>query len=370
LGPLVGYTDPVYGQAGLEASLDPYLRGLKGYPALTLWWQHLLYGQPPPGLDVRLSLDLDLQTQADKLLAGHKGALVLLNAHTGEVLAMSSSPGFDANQLNNTWESLVSDPSSPLLDRAAMGIYPAGNALGGFLLAASQVDPHTPYTGTDLSGCALVPTGLSWGEVIAAGCPEPLKQLLSSMTSQELIDLFDHLRLYSAPSFPVETLSSNKPDAITDLPAYITGQKLNSGTGTQFQVTPLQMALAAASFSNQGTLPTPRLVMSVDTPQSGWVTLPLTSQEQPALPVVNANQVAGGLESADMPIWQVVAADKGNSSIAVETNANYSGYSWYLGGTSPEWQGVPLALAVVLEENDPQQVQEIGRAMFQSAIIP
>ena len=78
LGPLVGYTDPVYGQAGLEASLDPYLRGLKGYPALTLWWEHLLYGQPPPGLDVRLSLDLDLQTRADELLAGHKGALVLL----------------------------------------------------------------------------------------------------------------------------------------------------------------------------------------------------------------------------------------------------------------------------------------------------
>ena len=131
LGPLVGYTDPVYGQAGLEASLDPYLRGLKGYPASTSWWEHLLYGQPPPGLDVRLSLESDLQARADELLAGRKGALVLLNAHSGEVLAMASSPSLDANQLNTNWESLVKDPNSPLLDRAAMGMYPAGNALGG-----------------------------------------------------------------------------------------------------------------------------------------------------------------------------------------------------------------------------------------------
>ncbi len=370
LSPLVGYTDSIYGQAGLEASLDPYLRGLKGYPALTLWREHLLYGQPPPGLDVRLSLDLDLQTRADELLAGHKGALVLLNARTGEVLAMASSPGFDANQLNSTWESLVSDPSSPLLDRAGMGMYPVGNALGGFLLSASLVDPATQYTGNNNVGCAVVPEGPSWGEVIAAGCPEPMKQLLSSMSGQDLIKFIDQLGLYTAPSFPVETLSSTKPSAISNPFTYVTGQNNDVATGGLFQVTPLQMALAAAILSNQGTLPAPRLVMSVDTPQSGWVTLPLTTQPQQALPAVNANKAAGALMSGDMPFWQVVASGKGNASSTEAANTIYPGYSWYLGGTSPEWQGVPLALAVILEEDNPQQVQEIGRAMFQSAIIP
>jgi hypothetical protein len=370
LGPLVGYTDPVYGQAGLEAGLDPYLRGLRGYPALTLWWEHLLYGQPPPGLDVRLSLDLNLQIKADELLAGHTGALVLLNARSGEVLAMSSSPGFDANQLISTWETLVSDPNSPLLDRAGMGMYPAGNALGGFLLATSQVDPRSPYTGTDLSGCALAPTGLSWGEVVAAGCPEPMKQLLSTMSGQDLINSIDQLGLYTAPSLAVETLSSSKPEVITDTLTYVTGQNKDSGTGAVFHVTPLQMALAAASLSNQGSLPAPRLVMSVDTPQSGWVTLPVTSKSQQSLSAVTANKVAGALASGDMPIWQVVASDKGNPNTAEQTVTGYPGYSWYLGGTSPDWRGVPLALAVILEENDPQRVQEIGRSMLQSAIYP
>ena len=92
LGATIGYTHPVYGQAGLEASLDPYLRGLRGNPGLTIWWNHILYGQPPPGLDVRLSLDQELQTAADTLLAQRNGALVLLNAQNGEILAITSSP--------------------------------------------------------------------------------------------------------------------------------------------------------------------------------------------------------------------------------------------------------------------------------------
>jgi len=44
----------------------------------------LVYGQPPPGLDIRLSIDLDLQKRADTLLANHAGAVVLLNAESGE----------------------------------------------------------------------------------------------------------------------------------------------------------------------------------------------------------------------------------------------------------------------------------------------
>jgi hypothetical protein len=190
------------------------------------------------------------------------------------------------------------------------------------------------------------------------------------MSGQGLINFIDQLGLFTAPSFPVETLSSTKPGLISDPLTYLTGQNEANGTGVPFQVTPLQMALAAAALSNQGTLPAPRLVMSVDTPQSGWVTLPLTTQPQQALPAVNANQAAGALMSGDMPFWQVIASGKGNASSTEGANTVYPGYSWYLGGTSPEWQGVPLALAVVLEEDNPQQVQEIGRSMFQSAIIP
>src|SRR5690606_27123102 len=78
LGPIIGYTHPVYGQAGLEARLDGYLRGLQGNPTSLILWNQVIYGTPPPGLDVRLSLDLTLQNRADQLLGLRRGAIILM----------------------------------------------------------------------------------------------------------------------------------------------------------------------------------------------------------------------------------------------------------------------------------------------------
>jgi hypothetical protein len=131
LSPLVGYTHIVYGRSGLEDSLDPYLRGLQGYPSLDIWWNRLLYGQPPPGLSVRLTLNIEIQNTADDLLRGYRGALVLLNPRNGDILAMASQPSFDSNRLDQTWSELIQDPAAPFLNRAAQGQYQPGTALGG-----------------------------------------------------------------------------------------------------------------------------------------------------------------------------------------------------------------------------------------------
>ncbi len=139
LGPVSGYNHPVYGQAGLEASLDPTLRGIEGNDPATIWWNHLLYGQSPPGLDVRLTLDLELQALADDLLDGHSGALILLNAETGEILVMASHPGFDPNQLDEAWDQLIQNPLAPLINRVTQGSYPTGDLAGlPFMQAAAS----------------------------------------------------------------------------------------------------------------------------------------------------------------------------------------------------------------------------------------
>ncbi len=126
LSNIVGYTDPNYGQTGIEASLDGFLRGLEGVSALNIWWNHLVFGQPPQGLDIRLSIDLHIQSVVDKLLRQYRGAIVLMDAATGEILAMSSAPTFNANKLSQMWESLIVDERSPLLNRAIQGRYPIG----------------------------------------------------------------------------------------------------------------------------------------------------------------------------------------------------------------------------------------------------
>jgi cell division protein FtsI/penicillin-binding protein 2 len=182
LGPIAGYNNPIYGLSGLEDSIDPYLRGTIGNPILNVWWNRLLYGQPPPGSDIRLSLDLDLQRIADRLLSGHRGALVLLNANSGEILVMASHPTFNANELEEVWGDLVQDEEAPLINRSALGQYPVGAAMGPFVLTQSlesDVLPPVPsqlsyeLDGTILS-CASEPVGQEWGDVIAAGCPNPV----------------------------------------------------------------------------------------------------------------------------------------------------------------------------------------------------
>lgn len=151
LSNVVGYTNPTYGQAALEKQLDDYLRGLRGNPALTIWLNHLLYGMPPPGLDVRLTLDLEWQRRVDDLLGARRGAVVVLNAQNGEILVMASHPTFDANRLEEQWVKLVQDKSAPLVNRAVQGRYPIGALqamlnpleLGAAPLPANRLLPPT-----------------------------------------------------------------------------------------------------------------------------------------------------------------------------------------------------------------------------------
>ncbi len=141
LGPVIGYDHPVYGQSGLESSLDAYLRGISGNPPLEVWLHHLLYGNPPPGVDVRLTMDLDFQRALDQALEGQTGAGIIVNAESGEILAITSVPGYDPDSLDEEWESLLANPDSPLLNRAAQGIYPADDLLATLHLPNESILP-------------------------------------------------------------------------------------------------------------------------------------------------------------------------------------------------------------------------------------
>jgi cell division protein FtsW (lipid II flippase) len=191
LSSLIGYNDPTYGQAGLEAGLDGSLRGLEGQPALRVLGDRLLYGQPPPGLDVRLSLDLDKQKQADDALGQHAGAIVWLDATSGEILALASHPTFDANRLAEDWEKLVADPRSPLVNRAVQGRYPAGSLSQSLFAGDPNLLRYDPFpelplpsygyaqvAGDQMAGTSPLQAALQAAALINAGQrPTPLLAL-------------------------------------------------------------------------------------------------------------------------------------------------------------------------------------------------
>ena len=76
-----------------------------------------------PGKQLRLTVDIDLQIAAEQALAGKNGAIVAMDPHTGEILAMVSGPTFDPNDFavhvsRDQWNKLVTDPDKPLLNKA------------------------------------------------------------------------------------------------------------------------------------------------------------------------------------------------------------------------------------------------------------
>ncbi len=247
LGPITGYTHPVYGQAGLEATLDDYLRGLQGNPSSLIWWDHMLYGTPPPGLDVRLSIDLTLQAKADELLGNSTGSIILMNAETGEILAMASHPTYDPNKLDEEGKSLSQNLEAPLVNRATQGQYPIGDILSPLIKA-------------------------EYGD--------------TNPTDSELSIFYKKLKLFNEPNI-------NMPVAST----------IETKNPSDLQISPLQLSLAAAALSHDGKMPVPRIAIAVNTPEQGWVVLSAENKPAEVIQIAAAHEAATSFILEGKPYW-------------------------------------------------------------------
>jgi len=360
LGSLVGYTHPVYGQSGLEASFDPYLRGLDGQSELLVWWNHLVYGQPPPGLDVRLNLDMDLQQKANQLLGDNSGALVLLNAENGEILSLASRPTYEPANIDESWSELVNDADTPLLNRVVQGRYQPGTSLGPFLMAAltaggegfeiSEFD--TTLTGDVEIDCALPITENNWAAAIAAGCTQTQIELSEELGIEGFSELLENLGFFAAPSLGLNDEEFRSPLIIQSPEEVILGQ-------SDFQVSPLQVARAAATLSAGGAMPEPQLAAALNLPESGWTVFPPADDAKQVFSKQNSEGIAGLLADDTLPIWQVVARASNQADRVI---------TWYLAGTLPSWSGAPFTLVIILEEDLPMEALRIGREMMEAAL--
>lgn len=114
------------GKTGIEALANPYL--INSNLDLSLKIENEVAGVKNQGDSVYTSLRTDLQQIASKSLGVSKGAVIVSNVKTGEILAMVSKPDFNPNTIVNDWDGYVEDKeSSVLLNRATQGIYPPGS---------------------------------------------------------------------------------------------------------------------------------------------------------------------------------------------------------------------------------------------------
>ena len=118
----------VVGKSGVELEYNQLLMGKNG-SRQELVNSHGQVVKPldekpaEPGKPLKLSIDVDLQIAAEQAIGDKNGALVAMDPHTGEILAMVSRPTFDPNDFavritRGDWNKLVNDPDKPLLNKA------------------------------------------------------------------------------------------------------------------------------------------------------------------------------------------------------------------------------------------------------------
>jgi penicillin-binding protein 2 len=145
------------GKSGVEKVYDEQLRGRAGHSQIEV----NAYGRAirelerhngQQGDDVVLTIDADLQRFAMERFGEDSGAAVVIDIHTGEILALVSNPGYDPNWFNvgitgPQWRQLNNDKYKPLINKAVQGQYPPGSTFKMLVgLAALEAGTITPDT--------------------------------------------------------------------------------------------------------------------------------------------------------------------------------------------------------------------------------
>lgn len=354
LSPVIGYVSAQYGQTGLQKGLYPYLRGLEGRSSYEILRQRLLYNLPPAGFDVRLSLDLNLQQEVDTLLQDAMGALVILNANSGEILAMASHPYFDPLQVDSDWKTLVLDETAPLVNRATQGGYPLSTAFEPFLLAdliERKMPPNFEAIQSDPRRCFVPTAETSSVDQLGLGCEALFSAIINQQTSQDLGNFFTASGIINQPEIILPTLRGQQVLSDTvDL-------SLFSGDHA-YRITPLQMATLAAAISNEGNIPAVRIVNTYHIATDVWLAFPSSREQLPLFSKATSDAIATYYADDALPFWYAVGTAITEKNEVIE---------WFIGGTLPDRQGTPVVIALVLEAPETLDVVEAGLEMLRTA---
>ncbi len=159
--------DMFVGQWGIEKLYDASLRGTPGQKIIevnALGRQLRLLQERPPvkGDDLVISIDIDLQREAERAFGDRAGALVAIKPTTGEILGMVSKPSFDPNLFTRgmsreQWLSIAANKKNPMLNRALQSQYPPGSTFKIVTaLAGLETGAITPDMKVDCRGGILL----------------------------------------------------------------------------------------------------------------------------------------------------------------------------------------------------------------------
>jgi peptidoglycan glycosyltransferase len=352
LAHVVGYYSLRHGVGGVEAARDAYLRGEANRTAWEAWRDSLLH-RPQLGQEVVLTLDASLQQAASQALGEQAGAIVLLDAQRGQVLALVSHPSFDPNRLDEDWEALREAPGRPLFNRATQGLYPPGATLNLVIMAAALEEGLTradevfrdKYGRAEVGGTAVRCTShpglvaLDLLQAAAYGCNVAFAELSLRLGSDRLADYANRLGIDRAPDLEIPTAAGQIARRLPLASEILASTGFGQG---ETLVSPLQMALLAAAVADDGEMPRPTLLLG---------------QTEPARPVISPETARLIRQAMTLAVSEGAARQAGVPGVTVagkvgtaEGGGEALPHAWFVGFAPAGAKDVPrFAISVVVE---------------------
>jgi penicillin-binding protein 2 len=291
------------GREGLEQTFNDMLTGKHGEYKLTFdkdgrKTSEKLISPPVPGYNVVTTLDIRLQELAEKTLQANarRGAIVIMNPNSGDILALASWPTYDPNLFvpsisSEKFKSLQDDPDIPLLPRAFRSSYPPGSvfkvAVGIAALDTGAVQPN------DLYQCVpAIQIGnltfhnwkksdrgpMNFVQALTESCDTWFYQVGIKTGAEPIIDWALKLGFGAKCGIPLRgevegRVPTDEYMKATHGRKFLNGDIANLSIGQgDTLVTPLQMAQSMTIVANGGTFYQARLVQQVQTLDNKIVT--------------------------------------------------------------------------------------------------
>jgi len=284
------------GKTGIECIYESYLKGEKGHLIVEIDsrlnpTEIMDQKEPVNGSDVMLTIDIDLQISAEKALIeqlekirnegkykdAYAGSVVVLDPNNGEILALSTAPGYDPNLFipkisKEDWDE-INGPTSGLFNRAVSGIYPPGSIFKPIVAAVALekgvTDRTESFNCIDSDNryfkkkCMGTHGTINLLQGMSKSCNAVFYELALRLTVDELANMSRDFGLSYVTGInllPKES-AGKVPDSYDR--QFTAGDLLNYAIGQQVSVTPLQMATVYGGIATRGIIYKPNIVKKI-----------------------------------------------------------------------------------------------------------
>lgn len=269
---VTGYDSETLGRTGVEGAFNGFLSGT--YNPARRFGAISRFVTSKNGYDVVLTLDAALQQTAFRALGQRSGAVVVMQPQTGQILAMVSTPSYDPNRVEEEWPNLKAATNGVLVNRAVQGLYPPGSTLK-VLTAAAALEDKVVTVDTTFQCTGALKIGpdyvlpeighvahgtLNLQQALAISCNVTFGQVALRLGRNGLADAFNRFGLSKPIDF---ALPENSP-GIPNFSRLTDGELAQVGIGQgAVAMSPLRMAMLAATIANNGKTMQPYLVSKI-----------------------------------------------------------------------------------------------------------